>query len=54
MKMVKFQVIEDPMEREEWEDFQKAYPRASTALSTNMWNFVREHYKMSPKKVGKQ
>ena len=51
---LRFQVIEDPMEREDWEDFQKAYPRAATALSTNMWNFVREHYKVSPKKVGKK
>ena len=51
--MVKFQVIEDPMENENWEDFQKAYPKAATALSTNMWNFVRDTFKVSPKKVGK-
>lgn len=39
---------------EEWEGFDSPKEELKSAISTNVWNYVRRNFKVRPKKLGKE
>ena len=53
-QLFRFDVQEDPNEREQWEEFAARYPREKTnRLTLSMWNYFRQTLKVNPRKTSK-